>query len=1423
MNVNTGKCWGAGQTLIIKNTTGSAYFVVRVVSYNIATGELSFVILVKSGVGEYSSWNITLTGEMGPSGPVGGQGPVKEDIDTVTTNLFITGTNTVYGSGGDVFDNNTGTYWLAEGNAQGDPNWDSTKLLIQSEATTSNAITDISNSQQVVTRYGDARQSSQNKKFGNSSMYFDGDKDFIQITDAADLRLGAGDFTVEFWLYWEDNDSYSTIASKGYIDTDGWGIQSLQNSTQLQWFAKGNTEQINETDAGPLNQWLHYAFVREGISLKIYRNGVETGSGTSASELDSTDPLNIGATQEGDSNSLGNHEFKGYMEEFRITKGVARSISASPTTAFGRDDINDPYWDNVTLLLPPDVTSSLFTDSSPSNHAIIPYGGVQHNAGAAKWGNTSINFDGSVDRLAIKTTASTDLSATDFAMGGSDFTVESWVRLDSDALGVDRNIIGKWDEGGQGTNFKQFLLSYNGAGYANNFNDSSDKNHSIDSHAGTVAHDSNEARWGDTSIRFDGNGDYLTIPHSTDFNFDDSHVTIEFWWKHKAHSFVGHDALAEDCIISKGRTNTEEYGWMFRLATNGYLNFSLMSNFSGGRNLSSDTALDDGTWHHIAVCKDDWLSQDNWWMYVDGVKQAQTVTDFTHNFDTSYDILIGAGRKYGNGEIGYFGNFWLEDFRFTKGVARYPSQLGATSATNIVDSSDASRSITINGDVHHSEGAAKWGHTSLYFDGAGDYLTIDQDYSNLSFSADLTVECWIKTDVSSHSSGGFNKRIIAFGNNPDKSIQLILDQPGSTGGIKVVFLGDHQYNSGAAYLITNNTSIDDNNWHHVALVRKNGVFKLYVDGNPTDINGSTAGLANTDTWVNNTDLTIGKMPNGSSAQQSYCSSVSGGDCAGYWEGYMDEIRVSEVARYDGSFNAGTLIPFVSDTDTELLIHSDFPAHQGGATSATDIVDSSNTSLSLGLIGDVHHTTSKKKFNFSSIEFDQTDGSTDYIDVPTNSVFNFGTNDFTVEFWMNSTGSSLSYNQGRMHAISFGTYGSSNLECNINDPGLNVNGVTTNKNISWYWNSSGANMIRSAVDVTDGEWHHIALQRTGTTIEFYIDGVKQDDGNDQGVNYTAAIDLTSSRRIIGGASTIAGWWYVGYLDEIRISKTARYCSHSTCNPPLLPPPGTAFNNDDNTVLLIHSDWANFGFNPVQAKTGTDDEHWSSVNLFLRSEVIGSSFNFKVSTDGTANAAEAAGVTRPVAGPWYHVAGVRHGNVIKLFVNGNLERTVTCLGDLYNNWSVPLTIGNKRRNGVDIGADAESVEFYKGYMEDIRVSKVARYTTTGPMPASTFIARQQEDNDVYLKVDYGAGVKQTINKYYFTVNSTVDAGMMPKDWHLQASDNDVDWSTLDTRINQFFVSGRFNYGLANTEEFRYYRMHLVSGHSTGIKLTEMDFVA
>jgi hypothetical protein len=167
-------------------------------------------------------------------------------------------------------------------------------------------------------------------------------------------------------------------------------------------------------------------------------------------------------------------------------------------------------------------------------------------------------------------------------------------------------------------------------------------------------------------------------------------------------------------------------------------------------------------------------------------------------------------------------------------------------------------------------------------------------------------------------------------------------------------------------------------------------------------------------------------------------------------------------------------------------------------------------------------TLNNNVSFASGEVNQAfsfDGVNGSVFIPASNNWNFGTGDFTIDFWENSTAT------GRMHALSFepGQSLSNNMDFDFNDSvGL------------WlFWNGGGTNAIKvgNVGDYTDGKWHHFALTRTGATLTLYIDGAAVATAS-----YTDPIDLSGDSSSFIGASSLGHFWN-GLIDEVEIFSRA----------------------------------------------------------------------------------------------------------------------------------------------------------------------------------------------------------------------------------------------------------------------------------------------
>lgn len=92
-----------------------------------------------------------------------------------------------------------------------------------------------------------------------------------------------------------------------------------------------------------------------------------------------------------------------------------------------------------------------------------------------------------------------------------------------------------------------------------------------------------------------------------------------------------------------------------------------------------------------------------------------------------------------------------------------------------------------------------------------------------------------------------------------------------------------------------------------------------------------------------------------------------------------------------------------------------------------------------------------------------------------------------------------------------------------------------------------------------EWTHIALVRYNTTLKLYV------NGQQQGNTAVSSASYSNNEIAIGAAyyEPGPGNRFIGLMDELRISRAARYTANFT-------PPTSEFNNDPDTVLLMHMD-------------------------------------------------------------------------------------------------------------------------------------------------------------------------------------------------------------------------------------------------------------
>ena len=162
---------------------------------------------------------------------------------------------------------------------------------------------------------GDAASSTSVNKFG-SSIAFDGSGDYAR-TATSFPGFGTDDFTIEWWAYQTATASYAMIFAQGYGTT---GIGShFRNTGDITVSRPGSA--IDHTFASGVdtaNTWYHVALTRSVETMRCYVNGVEKGNGANTTNYQAGN-LFLGIDGNGTSSP-----YTGYIEDFRISKGVVR-------------------------------------------------------------------------------------------------------------------------------------------------------------------------------------------------------------------------------------------------------------------------------------------------------------------------------------------------------------------------------------------------------------------------------------------------------------------------------------------------------------------------------------------------------------------------------------------------------------------------------------------------------------------------------------------------------------------------------------------------------------------------------------------------------------------------------------------------------------------------------------------------------------------------------------------------------------------------------------------------------------------------------------------------------------------------------------------------------------------------------------------
>ena len=193
-----------------------------------------------------------------------------------------------------------------------DPYWSNVVLLLHGDTLTDSSPTPLTFTNSGVT------VDTSTKKFGTGSLYLNGSS-YAPLPSSADVAFGTGAFTIEFWCRrpsWASDAvplSKWTAGGTGFLMVLANGAFSIYLSTftpiSFYWSAPA------------ADTWVHLAMTRDASgNLRAFLNGTQIGSTVvnNASVNANYSPLCVGANEDGTA------KLTGYIDDLRITKGVAR-------------------------------------------------------------------------------------------------------------------------------------------------------------------------------------------------------------------------------------------------------------------------------------------------------------------------------------------------------------------------------------------------------------------------------------------------------------------------------------------------------------------------------------------------------------------------------------------------------------------------------------------------------------------------------------------------------------------------------------------------------------------------------------------------------------------------------------------------------------------------------------------------------------------------------------------------------------------------------------------------------------------------------------------------------------------------------------------------------------------------------------------
>ena len=1014
-----------------------------------------------------------------------------------------------------------------------------TVLLIHgNEANGSTVITDMASSTRVITANGHASTTSAVTQLGlNNSMAFDGAGDYFSIPDSADWDFTTGDFSIEAWVKLNTLNQYHGIVvqADGGSANSSWGLDILSDNTVRGYtFNSANTiKSVISTTLMNTGVWHHLAVTREGNNLKIWFDGVNESTTAMGSYTVRSASLAVNIGRQ-----LGVDDTDGNIDELRITKGraltteeIKAAASRRPyavytsqvidstktgtewdTLSWTEGGVNtgdgETLYDDTSLVAQwnfNETSGTSASDSSANSHTgtltNMTTSGQDAAAGDGwtaenrRWGAGALMFDGSDAYVSV-----TDDADWNFNTGN--FTIETWINPDTLGDDIQQHFVGQWEDV---NNKWWFGWEDSGKLWVYFLDDSSVKA----SYKTTSAWNPPLNAWyhlavvrNGTSLKLYINGvdEPLTITTAISTNdVGDMSSALLIGQNATANYF---DGTMDSMRIYKGRALSQA---------------EILSNYNVG-NIEIQTRSgatsdpNDGTWEawKPVTSETQILSADtdrgNWIpfratggtvTYADGYTIHSFTTDgqtFTPNGKGTVEYLVvgggGGGGSTGGGGGGGGGHRSDTGFLVTAqaysitvgagGSSTYPASAGGDSIFSSItsDGGGAGGEFQSNGGSGGSGGGAGGRQITT---GTGGTATAGQG-----------------------SDGGDNSVTGAGGGGGGGGAGAVGSNTATTNGA----------NGGAG--VSNSIT--------GSAVTRAGGGGGGMDSSPTALGGTggAGGGGNGDGDGSSATAGTANTGGGGGGGGNPHDAASGDGGSGiviirYPTAYVQLSDESNI-KMEGSGSMKLEIgkPQI-DGNTVAMWHFD---ETNGDNAGDDLFDETVNNNDGEFVGSNIATAVVDGIIGKAREFNGTD---DYVEVPIDTDFAFGSSDFTIEAWVKYTTATdnlypvaLWDNTGneRIWALITGSSGKMRFVGSSD-------GTSTDISIS------------GTITTNDGVWHHVVGVRSGNNQYLYIDGVK--DGVDDNFSGSLLANSTDPVRIGASSAATATGLFTGNIDEVRIQK------------------------------------------------------------------------------------------------------------------------------------------------------------------------------------------------------------------------------------------------------------------------------------------------